>query len=117
MKNKIQDLSHTNSNIYYERKAELTDLKTKLSKVEKEYTEISATLELELFDIGNQNFKTYYKKNLHDIARKMDKVYGPRPVNQFKGKHKRDITDSSHMLEHRKIRNYQAAVALLEESK
>lgn len=68
-------------------------------------------------DIGNNNFSTAYKKNLADKARKMEKVYGPKAVNQFKGKYKRDITDATYMDEHRKIQNYQAALDLLEESK
>ncbi|CAI2376224.1 unnamed protein product [Moneuplotes crassus] len=103
--------------LYYQRKAQLTDLKIQASKLQTKFGEVSATLELELFDIGNKNFKTYYKKSLHDVARKMDKVYGTKPLNQFKGKHKRDVTDSSHMLEVRRIQNYQAALRLLDESR
>lgn len=47
----------------------------------------------------------------------MEKVYGPRGANQVKGKYKRDITDATVMSEHRKIKDYQAAKDLLEESK
>ena len=47
----------------------------------------------------------------------MAKVYGPKVVNDIKGKYKRDITDATHMIESRKIQDYQAALDLLEEYK
>lgn len=113
----INELSQVNDDAYYQRKAELTDLKVKVSKLQGQLQEVTANLEIEILDIGDKNFDAYYKKSLANTARKMQKVYGPRGVNQFKGKHKRDITDATYMTEHRKIQNYQAAIDLLEESK
>lgn len=102
---------------FYQRKAELTDMKIEASRLQKQLDETRANIEIEILDMGNTNFAICYKKNLANKARKMEKVYGPRPVNQMKGKYKRDITDVTHMSEHRKIQNYQAALDLLEESK
>jgi chromosome segregation ATPase len=113
----IDELSQTSDDMYYQRKAELTDLKVKVSKLQRQLEEVTANLEIEILDIGDKNFGTYYKKSLANTARKMQKVYGPRCVNQFKGKHKRDITDATYMTQHRNIHNYQAALDLLEESK
>ena len=113
----MNDAKDYTDEMYYFRKSELTDLKVAASKIEKQLDLTKADIEIEILDMGNKKFSTYYKKNLADKARKMEKVYGPKAVNQFKGKNKRDITDATYMNNHRAIQNYQAALDLLEESK
>jgi hypothetical protein len=113
----IKDANSLSDSLYFMRKSELTDLKITYSKLEKKLDESRANLEIEILDVGDKNFRNFYKQNLRDKERKMERVYGPRSINEVKGKYKRDITDATVMSEHRKIRDYQAAKDLLEESK
>jgi hypothetical protein len=109
-------LNNISDDDYYYRKTELTDLKIAANKLQREIDQIKANIEIEILDKGNNIFNKVYKENLADKARKMEKLYGPKSVNQFKGKHKRDITDATYASEHRRITNYQSALDLLDSS-
>ena len=98
----LDDLRNQNDDNYYYRKAELTELKIEANKIKKQLDEAKANIEIEILDLGHNNFTTWYQRNLADKTRKMAKVYGPKVVNEIKGKYKRDITDATLMIENRK---------------
>ena len=86
----LDDLKNQIDDNYYYRKAELTELKIEANKIKKQLDEAKANIEIEILDLGHNNFTTWYQRNLADKTRKMAKVYGPKVVNEIKGKYKRE---------------------------